>query len=291
MRDYSIERENAEMGEYRIEFLDQNIKGKGYGAGSHVHPAVELLYFVSGEYLVCVDERTFSVGEGDMVLVRSNVIHSTEALRGSGGLYYVLKVHPSLIFEFFANRESPVGAMPFLQNSREAVVHVSRAEMPLAVERIWREMIADWEEPDELLYIAQRARAATLLVALLRTALKSQKVHAEVSEHNLGRIYESLCFINGHYAEDITALDCAACVHMSYSHFAKLFRAVTGKTVKEYITAVRLSQASNLLLSTDMSVTEVALACGYKSVSYFISEYRRNKGVTPRAVRTERGMT
>jgi AraC-like DNA-binding protein len=48
---------------------------------------------------------------------------------------------------------------------------------------------------------------------------------------------------------------------------------------------VRLSRAENLLLTTDLSVTEIAAACGYGSLSYFIAEYKRGKGKTPRDAR------
>lgn len=71
------------------------------------------------------------------------------------------------------------------------------------------------------------------------------------------------------------------------SYFARLFRAVMGKTFKKYLVSVRLAKAKSILLSTDVSVTDVAMACGYSNLSYFISEYKKEFGKTPRQERKE----
>ena len=60
-----------------------------------------------------------------------------------------------------------------------------------------------------------------------------------------------------------------------------------GKTFKEYLTGVRLAKAHTVLISTDIPITDVAIACGYGNLSYFISEYGRVYGKTPRDTRKE----
>ena len=60
-----------------------------------------------------------------------------------------------------------------------------------------------------------------------------------------------------------------------------------GKTFKEYLTGVRLAKAHNILISTSLPITDVAVACGYSNLSYFISEYRKAYGKTPRDARKE----
>ena len=81
--------------------------------------------------------------------------------------------------------------------------------------------------------------------------------------------------------QNITAEDCSKIACMSYSYFSRSFRAVTGKNFKEYLNQVRVAHAEKALLTSDKSVTEVAAHCGYDNVSYFISVYKRIKGVTP----------
>jgi AraC-like DNA-binding protein len=60
-----------------------------------------------------------------------------------------------------------------------------------------------------------------------------------------------------------------------------------GKTFKEYLTGVRLAKAHNILIATDIPITDVAISCGYTNLSYFISEYKKVYGRTPRDTRKE----
>ena len=60
-----------------------------------------------------------------------------------------------------------------------------------------------------------------------------------------------------------------------------------GKTFKEYLVSIRLAKAKSILLSTNIPITDVALACGYTNLSYFIAEYKKAFGKTPKQVRKD----
>ena len=73
----------------------------------------------------------------------------------------------------------------------------------------------------------------------------------------------------------------AATVNMSYSHYSRQFKRIMGRSFREYINAVRISAAENLLLTTDMSVTDIALASGFATSSHFIESFKKHKKITP----------
>lgn len=52
-------------------------------------------------------------------------------------------------------------------------------------------------------------------------------------------------------------------------------------TISDYFLEYRLSQVLNLLKSSDKAISEVALQSGFSTISYFISVFRKNMGVTP----------
>lgn len=52
-------------------------------------------------------------------------------------------------------------------------------------------------------------------------------------------------------------------------------------TISDYFLEYRLSQVLNLLKSSDKTISEVALQSGFSTISYFISVFRKNMGVTP----------
>ena len=65
-------------------------------------------------------------------------------------------------------------------------------------------------------------------------------------------------------------------------YFHKLFKTSTGKTLHEYIEEERIKKSIDLLLSTDMTLTEIAYECGFSSQSYFSYAFKRKMGIPPR---------
>jgi AraC-like DNA-binding protein len=132
--------------------------------------------------------------------------------------------------------------------------------------------------------ISMKIAAAELILTLLRdTQNDSAKSLAyDKSHENLAkRIYNSIVYINKNYSNDITAEETAKLVFMSYSYFSRSFKKVTGMTFKNYLNRTRISKAEQLLFESGGSISETAIACGYNSISYFISIYKRYKGKTP----------
>ncbi|MDQ7069536.1 MAG: GlxA family transcriptional regulator [Rhodobacterales bacterium] len=70
-------------------------------------------------------------------------------------------------------------------------------------------------------------------------------------------------------------------VGMSTRQLERLFRRYLNRSPKRYYMELRLSKARNLLMQTDMSVINVALACGFASPSHFSKCYRSHYNTTP----------
>ena len=77
------------------------------------------------------------------------------------------------------------------------------------------------------------------------------------------------------------AAELAKGVAMSTRQLERLFRRYLNRSPKRYYMELRLEKARNLLLQTDMSVINVALACGFTSPSHFSKCYRNHFQRTP----------
>jgi AraC-like DNA-binding protein len=65
-------------------------------------------------------------------------------------------------------------------------------------------------------------------------------------------------------------------------YFHNLFKSAVGKTLHEYIEEQRIKKASDLLITTDSTLTEIAYQCGFSSQSYFSYAFKRKMRMTPR---------
>jgi len=75
-------------------------------------------------------------------------------------------------------------------------------------------------------------------------------------------------------------------LHLEKSYLIRLFKSETGKTPIEILIEMRLEKASDLIATTELSVNKVASECGYNTVSFFISEYKKRYGMTPQIHRS-----
>ncbi|MCR9067299.1 MAG: GlxA family transcriptional regulator [Rhodobacteraceae bacterium] len=89
--------------------------------------------------------------------------------------------------------------------------------------------------------------------------------------------------------EPISPATLAKEVGMSTRQLERLFRRYLNRSPKRYYMELRLSKARNLLMQTDMSVINVALACGFASPSHFSKCYRAHYNTTPYRERGSQG--
>ena len=115
------------------------------------------------------------------------------------------------------------------------------------------------------------------LEAALGTLAEEYRRSPEV----MGPVAAARAYVLGHYMEQITLADVAERIHLSPNYFSTLFRAETSMRFMEYVQQVRMEKASAMLLETDLPVSGIAEACGYKDVHYFNRVYQKAYGISP----------
>lgn len=92
-------------------------------------------------------------------------------------------------------------------------------------------------------------------------------------------------YIDLHYTEDIGLQTLADELNISPYYLSHVFKDMTGYSPGQYITRRRVGLAQNLLISTDLTVSEIAARVGYPSPSHFHDRFTKNVGMSPRAYR------
>ena len=96
---------------------------------------------------------------------------------------------------------------------------------------------------------------------------------------------KTLRYVYDHYMEHISAEDIAAALCYSSSHLRHVFQRKSGKTISDTLTAVRLSAAEQALSQSELSVTQIALDCGFCDGNYFSTVFKKHKGISPKDYR------
>ncbi len=103
-----------------------------------------------------------------------------------------------------------------------------------------------------------------------------------LTDLRLARVLE---YMNAHYTEPISLEQLAREACISRFHFGRLFKDKVGVTPHHYLIRVRMDAAGALLDETDLSVLEIALACGYQSAAHFTAAFRKRFLQTPSVYR------
>lgn len=105
--------------------------------------------------------------------------------------------------------------------------------------------------------------------------------------YNFNRICDALRYIDLHLDEELNVEVLSEKYCFSTFYFYRLFSVIIGKSLAAYIRERRILYASNMLCTTDRSIIDIALECGYDSAQSFTRAFKNIQGVSPQVYRKQ----
>lgn len=251
----------------------------------HAHDFVALSYFEEAGGTLTLEGDRSPIRAGEVVLVAPGEVVTYEPadtppsdVRGWGvffqphalgsadsGVRLSWRAHP-LLFPFTGE----VGAT------------TRRFRVPPQERPAWTDRFATmWDELHRRDDGAREAVHAHLLLLLVEVARVVGPLTAEAPIPRDPLLARVFAVIEDRYHEGISLSDVADAVHLTPGHLTTQVRRRTGRTVLDWITERRMTQARRLLTQTDLSVGEVGRRVGYRDPAYFTRTFRTKHGVTP----------
>jgi len=113
---------------------------------------------------------------------------------------------------------------------------------------------------------------------LLRQVFEIDCEHAISQRSEIDNAVE---FINTNIDKKLSVQSIAESACMSATHFSRVFKKEMGLTVNDFILEKRLSKAKRMLISENISFTEISETCGFNSLSYFSSVFQKKYRISP----------
>lgn len=108
-----------------------------------------------------------------------------------------------------------------------------------------------------------------------------QNILGKREEKSKSIIEMSKDYIKENFNRDISLDEVSRAANISPYYFSKIFKEGTGENFIEYLTAIRIEKAKELLNTTELSMKEICTMCGYSDPNYFSRSFKKNVGVTP----------
>jgi len=237
---------------------------------AHFHDTYEIYYLISGTRRHLVKHDMFDVYPGDFVLIPSMTIHQTLNVpnRPDGDQHtrYLISAPRELIPDVF---------VPLFDTYHH---RIPDAKQP-AILDCFAELSENANRKDAFAEASNRACLVRILTILARCPAE---IHAHpLPDSSAHVIRQASIYIKEHCGEPLTLESVAKEFHFSREYFSTLFKSVTGFGFNYYLNQMRISKASMLLLTTDLSVSEISRQCGFRDSNYFSAVFKRNLSVTP----------
>ena len=102
------------------------------------------------------------------------------------------------------------------------------------------------------------------------------------SARNIAKIKRVLTILDGHVGQRHALDELAAMAGLSRWYFSRTFHAVAGMPLRDYLRAVKLKRALELVRASTRSLTDIAKCCGFGGTSQFSRAFRARFGMPPR---------
>ena len=230
----------------------------------HYHGIYEIYYMKEGRCSYFIDDRTYEVVTGDVLLIPSGVIHKTN---------YSDEAHTRLLIncseDYIPKSILPhVRSLPYIYRTKEIKKETARI-----LELIEKE----YKRADLFSEDALKCYTGELFLLLFRN-----RGELEQDEKKVGLTGRCVKYLRENYASDIRLFEIANMYSVSAEHLSRSFKKDTGFGFNEYLTLLRLQKAEYMLKNEPgRSVAEVAYACGFNDSNYFSDKFKKTYGISP----------
>lgn len=134
---------------------------------------------------------------------------------------------------------------------------------------------------------ATEGRRSMIDYAYTLFSIQQNKLQEAIDSEDI--IVRAKKYIDENFRDNIDRSDVAAVTFVTPNYLSKLFKNSLNMNLREYINQLRIEEAKRLLLSTSMSVSEIASYVGYYNISYFSTVFHKLVGVSPFDWRNQKG--
>jgi AraC-like DNA-binding protein len=260
---------------FPIEYYHINSQHPQYAMPYHWHDELELIHVIEGSILVTLDQTQYQATQGDLLLVNGGVLHGGtpidciyECLVFNSNL---LSSHPAAS-DFFRSLEKQTIRMDEYFPNQSDELHVLSQRLFYAMSK-----------KEQGYQLTTLGTLYELFGILFSGSHYSKTENHELSNHkHIALLKQILQYIENSYADKITLEQLSKLAGMSPKYFCRFFYEMTHRTPIDYLNYYRIERACFKLVSTNLSITEVAFECGFNDLSYFIKTFKKYKAITPK---------
>lgn len=240
----------------------------------HWHSGAEIIYVTAGEADVMFGDCWHTLKAGSLLIIPPKRLHCCRCIDATAEKI-VLGFSEKLFgrSEYVLSLSNEVSSSCIIDN-------LERTDIGILIERFHGSCSKDSDCVSDLM-------ARSLIIEIYARIIEywKQKGLKPIGEPKSKVLTSVQKYVEENYASELSAGEVARHFNISYSSFAQVMRELKCGGFIKYLNSVRIENAKKLLATTDKSVTEIGLECGFSVTSYFIKIFHSFTGITPKQYR------
>jgi len=238
----------------------------------HFHPEIELTLILKGKGIRYVGNSIQPFKAGDLVMIGENLPHHwvSDKILEEMAHALVIQFNPKIFEKIHACKHF----LLLFERAKHGIQFQCSDRL--------QQLFSSFED-------SSRAGRLACLINILDTLVTSPDQEALSTKTYTLSLKEKYGFaksekVTGYILENLnrklTVGEVAEIAHLTPQSFCRWFKKSTGHSFVNFVSISRVENACQLLLTSDMTVSTVALECGFESISQFNRVFKKHKGVT-----------
>ncbi len=233
----------------------------------HWHNSIEILFILSGSVSLTMDDQRLTLEPDDVVLINSNSLHELYS-ESSEIAAFQIKLSDMDILKEYTSYYYDCCSAGDTHNKK-----FDRLRYLLA------RLIKDNSEAENTL---SSLSLTALLFEELMTNFKGSRTLAQIgTQKHLDRLKNIANYIQDNFRNGITLAQLAEHEHLSVSYLSRFFTQYFGMSFSDYYNNIRMDHAVNELMTSDESISSIALNNGFTDPRAFVHQFRQRYGELP----------
>jgi AraC-like DNA-binding protein len=247
----------------------------------HYHKEVEIIVLLKGRFGFFINEKAYVLEAGDVLLIGVNELHKDYPCDFASFLVFQFDIQEHLehsglpYYRYFADSGMPLSRLNYILRDQPDV----RNKVAECVKEIFKESRIKKEGYE----IAISIQIKTIILELLRA--DSRKLIPTRENTELLRLRPVLEYIENHLGDRLQVEEACKLANMSYHYFVKYFKKTMGMSFVDYVTLKKIKRAERLLLTRDLSVSQIGEEVGMSNMAHFYKMFRKFKDCSPNEFR------
>lgn len=270
-------------------FIDKN-KGDWH-MPMEWHTSLEIFLCLNGSGKYYIGNKLYEFQEGDIFVISDNELHKSEIDKYGFFDALIIMFSPEKIIK--DRTIDGIDLMNLFYGRIGEFYHKCSLtkEKQQMLQLIGSILLSEYEKKQEGYMESMKALLTCFLIELNREykSIDSKNI-LYVSGKKLKHkkiISEVLSYIDENYMDDINLGDLSERLYVNQSYLSREFKKSTGYSMVKFITNKRMREARELLRSTDLLITEIAMRVGYNNITHFHTMFKKEIGISPKEFRKQ----